>query len=158
MCHTMFVNCYSVWYYFGLIALLRIFFIFCGMCCCCALCWTCSSIFRRCVFFMNVVYVAAVALCRTCRSIWAWAEDLSPGCRFGLPFFFIVEAHRVGFPFLVVFLQLNRSFGAICGIEGFWTAYAVASVGWLALWCHRLHWGVLWTAYVVASVCWLASW
>ena len=24
MCHTMFVNCYSVWYYFGLIALLRI--------------------------------------------------------------------------------------------------------------------------------------
>ena len=35
------------------------------------------------------------------------AEDLPPGCRFGLPFCFIVEAHRVGFPFLVVFLQLN---------------------------------------------------
>ena len=45
------------------------------------------------------------------------------------PFCFIVEAHRVGFPFLVVFLQLNRSFGAICGVEGFWTANAVASVG-----------------------------
>ena len=58
-----------------------------------------------------------------------WAGDLPPGCRFGLPFCFIVEAHRVGFPFLVVFLQLNRSFGAICGIEGFWTANAVESVG-----------------------------
>lgn len=69
------------------------------------------------------------SVCCCCRFVPNLSFDMS----------FIVEAHRVGFPFLVVFLQLNRSFGAICGIEGFWTANAVASVGWLALWCHRLH-------------------
>ena len=35
-----------------------------------ALCWTCRLIFPCCLFFMNVVYVASVALCRTCRSIF----------------------------------------------------------------------------------------
>ena len=36
------------------------------------------------------------------------AEDLPPGCRFGLPFCFIVEAHRVGFSFSSCFPTFER--------------------------------------------------
>jgi len=36
------------------------------------------------------------------------AEDLPPGRRFGLPFCFIVEAHRVGFSFSSCFPTFER--------------------------------------------------